>query len=77
MLLQDILQLPKRIKKQSTRAQPAKVPSWHITSPESLKFIEDANKRQKEKQKKEQHMDQIKKEAVKEARAAERAAKKK
>ena len=41
------------------------VPSFHLTSVESLEFIKDADKRKQIKKKKDTELDNIKKEAVK------------
>ena len=48
------------------RKQPEKVPSLHLTSPESLKFIAAADKCLKEKEQKENEKEAAKKAAVKE-----------
>ena len=40
-----------------------KVPSYHLTSPETIKFIKEADARQKEKEQKVQETEKIKKEA--------------
>ena len=52
------------------RRAPASAPSYHLTSKKSLKFIEEADTRQKGKEKKEKELDKIKKEAVKKAKQA-------
>ena len=77
MHAKDLLKVPHFEKQQSTRKQPQKVPSWWLTGPETIKYIEEADGRQKEKQKKADQVEKIKKEAVKEARKKERESKRK
>ena len=69
----DLIQLPKIDPSSSWKAKrraPASAPSYHLTSKKCLKFIEDADARQKEKDTKEKELDKIKKEAVKQAKQA-------
>ena len=68
----DLIKLPKLdpSTQKAKRKAPASAPSYHLTSRKSLKFIEEADARQKEKDKKEKELDKIKKEAVKQAKQA-------
>ena len=68
----DLVTPPVYVRPTKTRKAPAKPPSWHLTSPETMKFIEEADLRQKEKELKQTKIENIKKEAVKEARKVER-----
>ena len=51
----DLIKLPKfdPSTQKAKRKAPASAPSYHLTSRKSLKFIEEADARQKEKDKKE------------------------
>ena len=71
----DLIQLPQLPPKKPVRKQAAKVPSWHLTSPESMKFIEEAHARQTKKDQDKERKDKIKKEAVRNANKAARQAK--
>ena len=68
----DLITLPKiePSTQKAKRKAPASAPSYHLTSKKSLKFIEEADARQKEKDKREKELDKIKKEAVKQAKQA-------
>ena len=68
----DLIKLPKLdpSTQKAKRKAPASAPSYHLTSRKSLKFIEEADARQKEKDKKEKELDKIKEEAVKQAKQA-------
>ena len=68
----DLIQLPKiePSTQKAKRKAPASAPSYHLTSRKSLKFIEEADSRQKEKDKKEKELDKIKKQTVKQAKQA-------
>ena len=68
----DLIKLPKLdpSTQKAKRKAPASAPSYHLTSRKSLKFIEEADARQKEKDKKEKELDKNKKEAVKQAKQA-------
>ena len=46
------------------RKQPKKVPSWHLTSDQSLAYIEESNKKTEEKQRKTEEEDNVKHKAV-------------
>ena len=63
----DLIKLPKF--DLSTQKAKRKAPASDI-SRKSLKFIEEADARQKEKDKKEKELDKIKKQAVKQAKQA-------
>ena len=74
-LANNILPLPTQgRKKETTRIQgaPKKVPNFHLTGPESMEYITEADGRAKEKAKETEKMEKVKKEAVKAAKAAER-----
>ena len=61
----DLIRLPVHPKSnQPKRKQPKKVPSWHLTSEESLAYIEESNKKTEEKQRKTEEEDNIKHKAV-------------
>ena len=45
-----ILPLPEKGRRESTRKPPKKVPSWHLTSPGSMKYIKDVDTRAKAKE---------------------------
>ena len=68
----DLIKLPKiePSTQKAKRKAPASAPSYHFTSRKSLKFIEEADIRQKAKDQKEKELDKIKKEAVKQAKQA-------
>ena len=68
--------MPKREYQPSKRRAPRKVPSWHLTSAETMEFIKEADIRSKEKENKKNEIDNIKKEAVKAAKKAEKKKKK-
>ena len=59
-------------KKETTRRPSKKVPNFHLTGVESMKYIKEADARAKEKSKEAQEMETVKKEAVKAAKAAKR-----
>ena len=64
----DLIQLPKidlSSSQKPKRRAPASAPSYHLTSRKSLKFIEEADIRQKENDKKEKELDKIKKRSSK------------
>ena len=68
----DLIKLPKidPSTQKAKRKAPASAPSYQLTSRKSLKFIEEADIRQKAKDQKEKELDKIKKEAVKKAKQA-------
>ena len=49
----ELAQLPAAKRRESTRRQPKKVPSYHLTSPKSMQFIREADERAKAKEEKE------------------------
>ena len=77
MHAKDIITMPKFYRGTPKRKPAAKPPNWHLTSPETMKFIQEADVRTQEKQNKIDKLETIKKEAVKEARKKERIQKKK
>ena len=70
--VQDLIQIPTKAKTTSTRQSTRKVPSWHLTSQEALKFIKDSHDRTQEKERKKQEKAKITKEALKKARATKK-----
>ena len=73
----DLVDMPVYVRKTPTRKAPSQPPSWHLTSPETLKYIEEADERAKEKEIKQEKLEIIKEEAVKEAKKKERLEKRK
>ena len=71
MYATELVTLPKKQEKASTRRKLAKVPDWHLTGNKTMKYIKEAQTRQEEKQKKEEKYEKIKKEAVKSAKQSE------
>ena len=61
----DLIRIPVRPKSDKPkRKQPKKVPSWHLTSDESLAYIEESNMKTEEKQRKTEEKDNVKHKAV-------------
>ena len=72
-MAKKVLPLPeKRRKNVITRRLPKKVPSYHLTGPESMEYIKEADARANDKSRQNEKMEKIKKAAVKDAKAAER-----
>ena len=67
----DLVILPKKQEKASTRRKPAKVPEWHLTGNKTTKYTKEAQARQEEKQKQEEKYDKIKREAIKNTKQSE------
>ena len=65
--MKDLIQIPTKAKTTTTRRSTRKIPSWHLTSQESLKYIQDSHKRTQEKERKDQQKAKITKEALKKA----------
>ena len=57
--------LPEGNRKEPTRRQPKKVPSYHLTSPKSMQFIKEADDRAKIKEEKDRKTELVGKGAVK------------
>ena len=73
----DLIRIPAHPKSDKPkRKQPKKVPSWLLTSDESLAYIEKSNKKTEEKQRKTEEEDNIKHKAVLAHRKQKRDAKK-
>ena len=70
--MKDLIQVPTKAKKTTTQRSTRKVPSWHLTSQEALKYIEDSHKKTQEKERKEQEKAKIIKEALKKAHATKK-----
>ena len=64
-LANKVAPLPEGNRKEPTRRQPKKVPSYHLTSPKSMQFIKEADD-------KDRKTELVKKEAVKNLRKNER-----
>ena len=64
--------MPEGNRKEPTRRQSKKVPSFHLTSPKSMQFIKEADDRAKIKEEKDRKTELVKKEAVKNLRKNER-----
>ena len=71
-LANKVAPLPEGNRKEPTRRQPKKVPSYHLTSPKSMQFIKEADDREKIKEEKDRKTELVKKEAVKNLRKNER-----
>ena len=73
-LANKVAPLPEGNRKEPTRRQPKKVPSYHLTSPKSnqMQFIKEADDRAKIKEEKDRKTELVKKEAVKNLRKNER-----
>ena len=61
----------------SGRRAPKKVPSFHLTGAETMKFIKEADIRAKEKEAKQKEKEEIKTKALKEAQKQKRKQKRK
>ena len=70
--MQDLIQIPSKAKTATTQWSTRKVPTWHLTSQEALKFIKDSHDRTQEKERKEQEKAKITKEALKKACATKK-----
>ena len=70
--MQDLIQIPTKEKTTTTRWSTRKVPSWHLTSQEALKFIKDSHDKIQEKETKEQEKAKITKEALKKVHATKK-----
>ena len=73
----DLIRLPVCPKSDKPkRKPPRKVPNWHLTSEESLAYIEESNKKTEEKQKQTEEEDKVKHNAVLEHRRLKKASNK-
>ena len=72
----DLVPVPKKPEKESTRRPPKKVPSWHLTSDASMQYIKNSDERKSEEKKKQEKYDKAKKEAVARVKQEERKAQK-
>ena len=72
-----LLPIPEDGRREPTRRQAKKVPSWHLTGKKTIQYVKEADSRSKEKKAKVEKENIIKKEAVDKHRAAERKASKK
>ena len=70
--MKDLIQIPTKGKRTTTRRPAKKVLSWHLTSQEALKYIEEYHNRTQEKEKKEQEKAKITKEVLKKVHAAKK-----
>ena len=62
--MSDLIQLPVRPKVQPKRKPARKVPTWHLTSEEAMKYIAESNDRTKAKRDKTEEENRVKHEAV-------------
>ena len=60
----DLIQIPVRPKVQPKRKPARKVPTWHLTSEEAMKYIAESNDRTKAKRGKAEEENKVKHEAV-------------
>ena len=70
----DLINLPVRPKSDKRkRKAPRKIPNWHLTSEESLAYIEESNKKTEEKEKQNEEENTVKHKAVLEHRRLKKA----
>ena len=68
----DLVESPKKPEAEGPkRKAPPKVPSWHLIGEKSMKYIDEASKRQEAKREKEQKYENARKEAVKKVKSEE------
>ena len=72
MHAKDLIKLPKKPPVETTRKSAKKVPSWHLTSPVTMKYIEGVDARKQAERKKQEKYDVAKKEAVAKVKQEER-----
>ena len=77
MRVRDLIQIPAKPKVTTTKRAARKVPSWHLTSEESLDYITESNKKTQEKEKKAKEEDEVKHKAVLEHQKLKRMGEKK
>ena len=68
----DLIEMPKKPPVEKTRRPAKKVPSWHLTSPVTMKYIEGVDARKKAEKEKQDKYDAAKKEAVAKVKQEER-----
>ena len=61
----------RNLRKQQKEGQPKKVPNWHLTSEESMKYIKTAHDKKLTERKKQEKYDKAKKDAVAKVKAEE------
>ena len=71
----ELALLPAAKRREPTRRQPKKVPSYHLISPKSMQFIREADERANAKEEKDKKTDSVKKEAFRKLQNEERKAK--
>ena len=60
----DLVTMPQKPEKETTRRPAKKVPSWHLTNQKTLNYIQEADDKKKAEKKKQDKYDKAKKEAV-------------
>ena len=73
----DLVSLPKRDIVPKKRVAKSSLPSWHLTSKETMEYIKGAHSRAQEKEEKKEKKENIAKTAIREAAKKERVEKKK
>ena len=73
--VKDLIQILTKAKTTTTGRSTRKVPSWHLTSQEALKYIKDSHKTTQEKERKEQEKAKITKEVLKKTHATKKTSK--
>ena len=76
MHAKDLITLPNKPEKETTRRPAKKVPSWHLTSQETLDYIKKADEKKTAEKKKQETYDKAKKEAVTKVKKEERQSRK-
>ena len=69
--------MPTKPEKKTERRPPKKVPNWHLTSEETMQYINEVESKKLEKKKKEDKYDKVRKEAVAKVKKEERKSTKK
>ena len=75
--VEDLISLPKRDLVPKKRVAKSSLPSWHLTSKETMEYIKGAHSRAQEKEEKKEKKENIAKIAIKEAAKKERVEKRK
>ena len=74
MHAKDLVEIPQKPQKTSTRRAPRKVLSWQLTSNDTMEYIMENDAKKKKEQKKEKKYTKAKKEAVVKVKKDERKA---
>ena len=67
----DLVPIPKKPETTTERRPPKKVPNWHLTSEESMKYIKTAHDKKLAEGKRQEKYDNAKKDAVAKVKAEE------